>query len=86
MDYWDIIKHPHLTEKSVGMVDQKNTLVFVVDDNATKPLVKDAVENLFDVEVKKVNTQNTVKGDKRAYVRLSPDYEALDVATKLGMF
>jgi len=26
------------------------------------------------------------KGDKRAYVRLGPDYEALDVATKLGMF
>ncbi len=86
MDYWDIIKHPHLTEKSVSMVDEKNTLVFVVEDKATKPMVKEAVENLFDVEVKKVNTQNSVKGDKRAYVRLGPDYEALDVATKLGMF
>ncbi len=86
MDNWDIIKHPHLSEKSVGMVDEENTLVFVVNEEANKPMVKNAVEELFDVEVKKVNTQNTVKGNKRAYVRLEPGYEALDVATKLGMF
>ena len=85
MDSWDIIKHPHLSEKSVGMVDEENTLVFIVEPRANKPGIKNAVEDLFDVEVDKVNTQNTMKGEKKAYVRLTPDYEALDVATRLGM-
>lgn len=85
MESWDIIKHPHLSEKSVGMVDEENTLVFMVDPEANKPGIKNAVEDLFDVEVEKVNTQNTMKGDKKAYVKLGPEDEALDVATRLGM-
>ncbi|MDY6771525.1 MAG: 50S ribosomal protein L23 [Candidatus Nanohaloarchaea archaeon] len=82
---WDIIKHPHLTEKSVGKVDEDNTLVFIVDERANKPQIQGAVENLFDVGVDNVNTQVTQDGEKKAYVRLTPDYEALDVATQLGM-
>lgn len=85
MDDWDLIKHPHLSEKSVGKVDEENTLVFIVDSRANKPRIQDAVENLFDVEVANVNTQNTQQGEKKAYVKLEPDYEALDVATRLGM-
>ncbi|MDY6777085.1 MAG: 50S ribosomal protein L23 [Candidatus Nanohaloarchaea archaeon] len=85
MQDWDIIRHPHLTEKSVGMVDEENTLVFIVEEDSTKPEVSNAVENLFDVEVAKVNTQLTQKGNKKAYVRLTDDYEALDIATELGM-
>jgi large subunit ribosomal protein L23 len=85
MTDWDIIKHPHLTEKSVGMVDEENTLVFIVEEESTKPTIADAVESLFDVEIEKVNTQITQDGEKKAYVRLTPDYEALDVATQLGM-
>lgn len=82
---WGVIKHPHLSEKSVGMVDEENTLVFIVETDATKPTVQDAVEELFDVDVETVNTQITQKGEKKAYVRLTPEYEALDVATQLGM-
>jgi len=85
-DPWNIISHPHLSEKSMTMVDEENTLVFVVDNRATKPQIRRAVEDLFDVAVKIVNTQNSRKGRKKAYVMLNPDYEALDVATKLGMF
>lgn len=85
MEDWDVIKHPHLTEKSVSMVDEQNTLVFIVDEESNKPSIESAVEELFDVEVANVNTQNTQKGTKKAYVRLTPDHEALDVATELGM-
>lgn len=85
MEDWDVIKHPHLTEKSVSMVDEQNTLVFIVDDRSTKPSIESAVEELFDVEVDNVNTQNTQDGTKKAYVRLTPDHEALDIATELGM-
>lgn len=85
-DPWNIISHPHLSEKSMTMVDEDNTLVFIVDDRANKPQIKRAVEDLFEVEVEKINTQNTRKNRKKAYVKLTPDHEALDVATKLGMF
>lgn len=85
MSDWDIIKHPHLTEDAVSKVDEDNTLVFIVDERANKPQIKDAVQNLFDVDVDNVNTQITQDAEKKAYVRLAPEYEALDVATQLGM-
>ncbi|MCJ7450198.1 MAG: 50S ribosomal protein L23 [Candidatus Nanohaloarchaeota archaeon QJJ-9] len=85
MESNEIIKHPHLTEKSVGKVDEENTLVFIVDERSNRLQVKDAVESMFDVEVEKVNTLITQDGEKKAFVRLTDDYEALDVATKLGM-
>lgn len=84
-DPWKIISHPHLSEKSMTKVDEENTLVFIVDERSEKNQIQRAVEELFEVEVEKVNTQNTRKGRKKAYVKLSPEYEALDVATQLGM-
>lgn len=80
----DIIRYPHLTEKSMDMVDRENTIVLVVDARSTKPQIQAAVEDRFDVEVAKVNTLNH-GNDKKAYVRLGPDEDALDVATRLGM-
>jgi large subunit ribosomal protein L23 len=51
-----VIKKPILTEKSSQLVDSSNRYVFEVDDEATKPMIKKAVESLFDVKVKSVNT------------------------------
>jgi large subunit ribosomal protein L23 len=47
--------------------------------------VKWAVEKGFDVKVEKVNLQITRKGVKKAYIKLKPEYSAIDVATRLGM-
>jgi len=82
---WDIIENPHLTEQAMDEVDQENTLVLIVDIDANKPQVEDAVEQLFDVTVKKVNTTITPQAKKKAFVRLSELDDAMDVATKLGM-
>lgn len=81
----NVINYPHLSEKSVEMVDEQNTLIFMVDDDSTKPVIQDAVESMFDVDVANVNTQRTQSGEKKAYVKLTPDHEALDIATELGM-
>lgn len=81
----DIIKHPYLTEKSVDLIDKENTLVFMVDDRANKNEIKHAAEEAFDVEVVNVNTQNTFKGGKKAYVKLAEDEDAFGIATDLGM-
>ena len=50
-----IIIKPIITEKSLSL-SQKNVYVFQVDKRASKGLVKQAVEKLFQVKVKKVNT------------------------------
>ncbi len=81
----DVIKYPHLTEKSVNMVEEENKLVFIVDDGADKRQVKWAVEQEFGVSVLEVNALNTMKGNKKAIVKLSDEDNAIDIATRLGM-
>lgn len=82
---WKIIENPHLTEKAMDRVDEDNTIVLIVDIDANKNQVKDAVEHLFDVTVKKVNTAITPQAKKKAFVRLSEADNAMDLATKMGM-
>ena len=53
---YDVIKRPVVTEKSDRMVDQGNVYVFEVDIRANKPMIKDAIQTIFDVEVLKVRT------------------------------
>ena len=52
---YDIIKAPHITEKA-SMGSEHGQVTFKVADWATKPQIKQAVETLFDVKVKGVNT------------------------------
>lgn len=81
----ELIKNPHITEQAMDMVDEENKIVLVVDLDANKNQVEDAVEMLFDVTVKKVNTSITPQNEKKAYVKLGPSDDAMDVATELGM-
>ena len=53
--HYDIIISPVITEKATTASEQ-NKVVFKVNRNATKPQIKEAVEKLFDVKVKAVNT------------------------------
>ncbi|RLM97551.1 50S ribosomal protein L23 [Haloarcula sp. Atlit-7R] len=83
---WDVIKHPHVTEKAMNDMDFQNKLQFAVDDRASKGEVADAVEEQYDVTVVQVNTQNTMDGEKKAVVRLSEDDDAQEVASRIGVF
>ena len=47
--------------------------------------MKKAVEELYEVEVEKVNLLITPQGEKKAFVKLTPEYRASDVAIKLGI-
>ena len=53
--HYDIIVSPVITEKATNLTEQ-NKVVFRVAPKATKPQIKEAVERLFDVKVKSVNT------------------------------
>ena len=79
-----IILKPYVTEKSFDSIEKNNKLVFIVKNEANKKTIKQALSILYEVKVKSINTARTIQG-KKAYVTLSPDYSALDLANKLGV-
>uniref|UniRef100_A0A2K5RHA5 Large ribosomal subunit protein uL23 n=1 Tax=Cebus imitator TaxID=2715852 RepID=A0A2K5RHA5_CEBIM len=85
LDHYAIIKFPLTTESAMKKIEDNNTLVFIVDVKANKHQIKQAVKKLYDIDVAKVNTLIRPDGEKKAYVRLAPDYDALDVANKIGI-
>eukprot|EP00195_Chlamydomonas_chlamydogama_P015271 CAMPEP_0202892964 /NCGR_PEP_ID=MMETSP1392-20130828/2621_1 /ASSEMBLY_ACC=CAM_ASM_000868 /TAXON_ID=225041 /ORGANISM="Chlamydomonas chlamydogama, Strain SAG 11-48b" /LENGTH=147 /DNA_ID=CAMNT_0049577115 /DNA_START=52 /DNA_END=495 /DNA_ORIENTATION=- len=85
MDSYSILKYPLTTESAMKKIEDNNTLVFIVDLKASKKQIKDAVSRMYDIQTKKVNTLIRPDGQKKAYVRLTADYDALDVANKIGV-
>jgi len=85
MNPHEVIFYPLMTEIASRVIETENKLVFAVNIKATKTDVKNAVEQLYEVRVEKVNIEVTSKGVKKAFVRLHPDYKASDVAIKLGI-
>jgi large subunit ribosomal protein L23 len=93
-ELYDVIRRPVVTEKSTR-ASEANALVFEVAIDANKPMIKQAVEALFNVKVKAVNTVLT-KGKvkrfrgrlgrrndvKKAYVTLEEGH-MIDVSTGL---
>ena len=93
-EHYDVIVKPIITEKAT-LAGESNAYVFQVAKDANKPLIKEAVEALFNVKVKAVNTTITkgkvkrfrgrpgVRSDvKKAYVMLEAG-NSIDVNTGL---
>merc|ERR1719198_1498211 len=85
LDQFRILRAPLSTEAAMQKIEDNNTLVFLVDIKANKNQIRDAVKRMYDVGVTKVNTLIRPDGKKKAYVRLDPDVDALDVASKLNI-
>ena len=95
VDPFEIILMPWITEKTlearrvadpdIGYVQNNKRIEFIVHREATKRQIKQAVEELFEVKVAKVNTRITITG-KHASVRLAEGYDAEEAALKLGAF
>ena len=84
-DPYQIIKHPVSTEKVVRLMESENKLTFIVDRKSKKPEIKNALEVLFKIRITKVNTLILPSGKKKAYVKLSQETPAIDIATQLGL-
>jgi len=93
-EHYDVIRKPVITEKAT-MASESNAVVFEVAMDAAKPQIKEAVEALFGVKVKAVNTTITKgkakrfrgimgrrKDTKKAYVTLE-EGNTIDVTTGL---
>ncbi|KAL2879613.1 60S ribosomal protein L25 [Colletotrichum sp. CLE4] len=86
LDEHKIIVHPLNTESAMKKIEENNTLVFIVDVKSNKAQIKQALKKLYDIDTVKINTLIRPDGSKKAYARLTPDVDALDIAaTKLAL-
>ena len=85
MEPTEVIQYPLMTESASLMVERDNKLIFVVSLKAGKSDIKSAVEKLYEVKVAKINLLITSQGTKKAFVKLTPEFRASDVAIKLGI-
>ena len=75
---------PITTEKAVMMIEKENTITFQVYKSQTKEDIKKEIEDLFKIKVDKIRT--LIKANKKyAYVKLSKQNLAIDLATKIGL-
>ena len=82
----DVIEHPHVTEKSMDLMEFDNTLQFVVSLSADKQDIETAIEEGYEEEVASVNTQITMDGEKKATVRFAEDDAAENIMSRIGVF
>ncbi|POR33580.1 60S ribosomal protein L25 [Tolypocladium paradoxum] len=80
LDEHKIVIHPLNTESAMKKMEENNTLVFIVDVKANKAQIKQALKKLYDIDTVKINTLIRPDGSKKAYARLTPDVDALDIA------
>jgi len=85
MDKFRIVRFPLTTESAMKKIEDNNTLVFIVDVLSNKRQIKSAVRDLYGIEALKVNTLIRPDGQKKAYIKLKPDHDALDVANRIGI-
>ncbi len=85
MEAHEVIIFPLMTERSVNMIENENKLVFICNRRANKYQIAAAVKELYEVEAESINTLITRKGTKKAFVKLTDEYDASDVAIRLGI-
>jgi large subunit ribosomal protein L23 len=85
IDLYNIIIRPVSSEKALSLIEKENVITLIVDRRANKKIIKEAVEKIFGVKVVSVRTLITRDGEKKAYIKLSKEYKASDIATRLGM-
>jgi large subunit ribosomal protein L23 len=81
----DIVRRPILTEKATRLMEQ-NKYTFDVTPQASKPQIKAAIEDLFEVKVVQVNTLLKPRRKKRVgkFVGFKPQYKRAIVTVALG--
>jgi large subunit ribosomal protein L23 len=74
-----------MSEDAVALIESENKIVFIVNRQAKRNDIKRAIEELYEVRVEKVNVLVTPEGEKKAFVKLSPEHKAADLAVRLGI-
>jgi large subunit ribosomal protein L23 len=67
------------------MIENENKIVFMVDRRSTKKDISYAIEKLYEVKVDRINTLIARNNKKKAFIKLKAEYDATDLAVKLGL-
>lgn len=81
----EVLLYPLMGEKATMLREKENKLTFVIANRATRKDVQNAVEQLYQVKVLKVNIATTPEGKKKAHVKLAKEFSAEEVASKFGV-
>lgn len=81
----EVVRYPLLSEDAVTLLEAENKITFIVDIHSDKRDIKRAIQELYEVKVRDVKTLITPEGEKKAFVRLMPDFKASDLAVRLGI-
>jgi ribosomal protein L23 len=79
------LKYPLATEKAVGVIEKKNTITYIVDFRASKTTIAKQFEERFGVKIESIRTANMPNNTKKAFIKISKEYNAGDVAMKLKL-
>ena len=81
----EILSYPVITEDAISQIEAENKLVYIVDRKATEREITRIFEERYEVKVEKVNSLITPKGEKKAYIKLKPEFKAVDLAIRIGL-
>ena len=73
-----IILRPYITEKTFSLIEKDNRICFIVDREASKTSIKEAIKTLYAEDAIDINTARTISG-KKAFVK----FESLEKARDL---
>lgn len=79
-----IILRPYVTEKTFSLIEKDSRICFIVDKDASKASIKEAIKTLYEEDAIDINTARTISG-KKAFVKFDTVEKARDLATKIGM-
>ncbi|KAJ4817492.1 60S ribosomal protein L23A [Rhynchospora pubera] len=85
LDPFSILKRQLITESAMKVMQDDNTLVFMVNPKADKFMIRDAIQRMYDVRVDKVNTSISPDGKKKAFIKLSKENNVNDIASRAGI-
>lgn len=85
LDKFQILKYPVTTDERNQKVESENTITFIVNRKASKNQIKRAFRDMYSTKVDSVRTLITATGEKKAFIKLDKNVEAMDVATKIGI-
>jgi len=80
-----ILLKPIKTEKTLSLAENNKEVVIEVDKRATKADIANEFEKLFSVKVSEIRTHRTMKGKKRAIIRIADNKKFDDIVSKLKL-
>ncbi|CAI2380248.1 unnamed protein product [Moneuplotes crassus] len=82
---YSVIEYPLVGESASKLMEDQNTLVFIVNLKSTKPDIKRTFKERFNVDIRKVNTLIRPDGKKKAFITLKGEQAAVELGSKIGI-